>query len=135
MNKDIYHLKGYSHKNTIRKQRTGGGVSLFIKDDIHFHVRDNINITLSDVDTLFIEIPKEELHSNKNVIVVVCYRPPHVCIRKFTEEMTVLLEQLHALTLYDPGGGALKAPPPTDFLLSRIILELHYCALVTFPKK
>ena len=28
------------------------------------------------------------------------------------------IEQLH-LTLYDPGGGALKAPP-SDFLLSRI---------------
>ena len=35
---------------------------------MYFQVRDNINITLSDVDTLFIEIPKEELHSNKNVI-------------------------------------------------------------------
>ena len=60
-------------------------------------MRNNINITLSDVDTLFIEIPKAELHSNTNVIVGVCYRPPHVCIRKFTDEMTSLLEQLHAL--------------------------------------
>ena len=25
-----------------------------------------------------------------------------------------------ALTLYDPGGGALKAPPPSDFLPSCI---------------
>ena len=30
INREIYHLKGYSHKNTIREQRTGGGVSLFI---------------------------------------------------------------------------------------------------------
>ena len=34
------------------------------------------------------------------------------------------------------GGGALKAPPPSDFFaLTHLILELHYCALVTFPKK
>ena len=41
------------------------------------------------------------------------------------------------LTLYDPGGGgALKAPPPLRFFtLTHLILELHYCALVTFPKK
>ena len=97
INREIYHLKGYSHKNTIREQRTGGGVSLFIKNDINFQVRDNININLPDVDSLFIEIPKEELHSNKNIFVGVCYRPPHVCIRKFTEELTSLLEQLHAL--------------------------------------
>ena len=41
------------------------------------------------------------------------------------------------LTLYDPGGGggALKAPPLRFFALTHLILELHYCALVTFPKK
>ena len=40
------------------------------------------------------------------------------------------------LTRYDPGGGALKAPPPLRlFALTHLILELHYCALVTFPKK
>ena len=44
-----------------------------------------------------------------------------------------------SLTLYDPGGGggALKAPPPPPpiFALTHLILELHYCAFVTFPKK
>ena len=33
------------------------------------------------------------------------------------------------------GGGALKAPPSDFFALTHLILELHYCALVTFPKK
>ena len=41
------------------------------------------------------------------------------------------------LTLYDPGGGGFKSPPPPlrFFALTHLILELHYCALVTFPKK
>ena len=40
------------------------------------------------------------------------------------------------LTLYDSGGGALKAPPPLRFYaLTPLILKLHYCALVTFLKK
>ena len=40
------------------------------------------------------------------------------------------------LTLYDPGGGGFKPPPPLRFFaLTHLILELHYCALVTFPKK
>ena len=60
-------------------------------------MRANINIYLPDVDSLFIEIPKDELHSSKNIIVGVCYRLPHVCISKFTEELTSLLEQLHTL--------------------------------------
>ena len=41
------------------------------------------------------------------------------------------------LTLYDSGGGGgFKSPPPLRFFaLTHLILELHYCALVTFPKK
>ena len=37
------------------------------------------------------------------------------------------------LTLYDLGGGFLKAPPPI-FVLTYLILELHYCTLGLFPK-
>ena len=35
------------------------------------------------------------------------------------------------------GGGGFKSPPPPlqFFALTHLILELHYCALVTFPKK
>ena len=43
--------------------------------------------------------------------------------------------RISGLTLYDPGGGALKPPPLRFFALTHLILELHYCALVTFPKK
>ena len=44
------------------------------------------------------------------------------------------LEVSTLLTLYDPGGG-FKSPPIRFFALTHLILELHYCALVTFPKK
>ena len=32
-------------------------------------------------------------------------------------------------------GGGFKSPPLQFFALTNLILELHYCALVTFPKK
>ena len=44
------------------------------------------------------------------------------------------MTNIFQLTLYDP-GGALKAPPLRFFDLTHLILELYYCALVTFPKK
>ena len=40
-----------------------------------------------------------------------------------------------SLTLYDPGGGGYKSPSLRFFALTHLILELHYCALVTFPQK
>ena len=39
------------------------------------------------------------------------------------------------LTLYDPGGGGALKAPLRFFALAHLILELHYCALGTFPKK
>ena len=38
------------------------------------------------------------------------------------------------LTLYDP-RGLLMPPSLRNFALTHLILELHYCALGTFPKK
>ena len=32
------------------------------------------------------------------------------------------------------GGGGFKSPPLRFFALTHLILELHYCKLVTFPK-
>ena len=50
--------------------------------------------------------------------------------------MLQVTHQLLILTLYDPGEGGFKSPPPLRFFtLTHLILELHYCALVTFPKK
>ena len=43
--------------------------------------------------------------------------------------------KLYFLTLYDPGGGGFKSPSLRFFALTHLILEMHYCALVTFPKK
>ena len=38
------------------------------------------------------------------------------------------------LTQYDPGGLLKPLPPFQNFALTHLILELHYCSLVTFPK-
>ena len=39
------------------------------------------------------------------------------------------------LTLYDPGGGGLLKLPLRNFAFAHLLLELHYCALGTFPQK
>ena len=43
-NKTLYNIKGYTHVSQIREKRTGGGVSMFINNDIKYDVRDNITI-------------------------------------------------------------------------------------------
>ena len=68
-NQTLYNIKGYTLVSQIREKRTGGGVSMFINNDIKYDVRDNITIDLPGIDTIVIEIPKEELNSSKYIIV------------------------------------------------------------------
>ena len=53
----------------------------------------------------------------------------------FFKKNTFMLTMVDTLTIYDPGGGGFKSPPLRFFALTHLILELHYCALETFPKK
>ena len=53
-------------------------------------------------------------------------------IKSFSQNRVSILNPIRS------GGGALKDPPPPPprcFALTHLILELHYYALGTFPKK
>ena len=88
-------MKGYTHKYEIREHRAGGGVSLFVNNDIRFEARSDVKLNLDDVNTLFIEISKNSIKSDKNVSVGICYHPPQVCAQKFIQELHFPLERLH----------------------------------------
>ena len=60
-------------------------------------MRSDIKFNLDAVNTLFIEISKNSIKSDKNVIVRICYRPPQVCAQKFIQELHFLLERLHKM--------------------------------------
>ena len=54
----------------------------------------------------------------------------------YSSDMLNWYHPVGPLTLHDPGGGFKSPTPPLSFFaLTHLILELHYCALVTFPKK
>ena len=69
-------MKGYTHKYEIKEYRAGGGVSLYVNNDIRFEERSDIKFNLDDVNTLFIKSQKNSIKSDKKVIVGICYRPP-----------------------------------------------------------
>ena len=52
-----------------------GGVGLYIKKDIEFIRRQDIEFDFEGVETCFIEIPR---HKNKNIIIGCIYRHPSV---------------------------------------------------------
>ena len=58
------------------KTALGGGVSLYIRNDLTYRIRTDLSIELIDIDILFIEIPKTNLNTNTNILIGVYYRPP-----------------------------------------------------------
>ena len=89
-NRSTYNLKGYTHLSNIGEDRTGGGVSLFVKKELRYELKEEILLDLPGVDSIAIEIPKEDLNSVGNVIVLADINP-----KLFIEKLSQLLQQLY----------------------------------------
>ena len=72
----------------------GGGGSMFIDNRINYIYRDDIKLDLEFVDVLAIEIPKGELHTKNNLIIISLYRPPSIQVKLFTDKFTDILQFL-----------------------------------------
>ena len=68
----IFNIDNYDFIHIDRKNGKGGGVALYIRNDLHYKVRHDIQI--EGIETLFLEITDEK---HKNKIVGVMYRPPN----------------------------------------------------------
>ena len=93
-NDTLYTIKGYSHECVNRENRPGGGVSLYIINNLTYRIRNDLSMDLIDIDILFIEIPKTNLNINTNVLIGVCYRPQHVSATDLIEKLDQILQKL-----------------------------------------
>ena len=95
VNIGVYSIMGYNHIGKYRDHKCGGGVSLFVKQDIPFQYRADLSTIDDCVECIFIEIHKNVLQYKKNVLVGVIYRPPNTCPVRFKDELEKLLESIH----------------------------------------
>ena len=76
-NNDLFTIQGYSCVNNYRTSKTGGGVSLFLKDHLQYTLRADLSIFNESLESVFVEINNVSLHGRKrNIVVGVIYRPP-----------------------------------------------------------
>ena len=81
-NKDVYNLEGYEHIYKIRNN-----ISIYIKNSIKYDIRENLFIDVDGVDSISVEIPKEEFKTPKNIIVTSVYRPPNTNHKHFVSKV------------------------------------------------
>ena len=82
-------ISGYNFVHNPRKDRTGGGVGLYLADNFDFKCRPDLVFSCTEcAESLFVEInrPKE-----KNIIVGVVYRPPNQNLQDFMNSLDLLL--------------------------------------------
>ena len=85
-------ISGYNFVHNPRKDRTGGGVGLYLEDNFDFKCRPDLVFSCTEcAESLFVEInrPKE-----KNIIVGVVYRPPNSNLRDFMNSLDSLLASI-----------------------------------------
>ena len=78
-------ILGYNFLSNNRKNRRGGGVGIYIKDDLVFKCRNDVEINDVYIESIFVEI---EIPQSKNVILGVIYRPPDQSVPLFLDALS-----------------------------------------------
>ena len=91
VNTDRYVLKGYNAVHKCQPLRSGGGVSIYIQDFLEYYTREDLCYQNSTIESVFIEIDKDQIGKGKNVIIGVIYRPPNSDIYLLNDYMSEIL--------------------------------------------
>ena len=89
-NADLYDHNGYVTIKGCRKQRRGGGLSLYIRDEISFATRNDLGFFDFEMEFNLIEIDTDIFRSNSNIVIGLIYRMPDSS-RVFNERILDIL--------------------------------------------
>ena len=95
-NEDIADFAGYEPFHHWRKndnpniKEGGGGISVFIKEGIRYKVRYDLNVTLSYMETLFVEVK----YNDKNYMLGIVYRIPNTNVDSFINKINEIIEPI-----------------------------------------
>ena len=92
-NHSLYNLDGYQPEHRYCPVKNEGGVSLLIKNDTEYFVREDMCIQDDNAEFLFIEIDKSFIGKKQNAIVGVMYRPPDTDMNVFNECLNSILSK------------------------------------------
>ena len=80
-----------------RCNRSGGGVGIFIRENINFQLRPDLSKIDEFCEIVTVEVDKEYFKKEKNIIIKVLYRPPGTDLLSSNEYLNILLNTLKIL--------------------------------------
>ena len=93
-NSDLYNINGFNFVETHRTGRSGGGVGIFLRNNILYQIRSDLTLNNEFIESIFIEIDKDLFNKNWNIIIGVIYRPPNTDLKLFSDDINELLDTL-----------------------------------------
>ena len=92
---NLYNLSGYHTAENHRESRNGGGVAVCIKDCISFTKKCDLSVFNCDIESVFVEIDKDQVGASKNIVIGTIYRPPGNDLGVFNTGVNNLLDSLN----------------------------------------
>ena len=77
-------IPNYNFVRTDRRDRHGGGVGFYVRNDIKFTIRNDLNICSDSFESMFIEISD----NHRPTLIGVIYRPPSSSSRSFIDDFS-----------------------------------------------
>ena len=141
-NYTLANFEGYEHVMKI-KQNTyrGGGLSIFIKEDINYIERSDLSFQSNQYDCIFIEIISNNTGNHNTIIGLVYRSPSYNSELEFTNKMEGILEKIHnerkeIIICGDFNMDLLKADthyPTTALIDTMLTYQLKPC--ITLPTR
>ena len=88
---ELYGIQNYNVVNRFRNGRKGGGVTLYINENIPCTIRHDLEFFDSEMESLFIELDNNVFKTSSNIIIGIVYRMPDSSIDIFNDRMTDIL--------------------------------------------
>ena len=93
-NADLFCMSGYDHYCLYRTGKRGGGVSLFINENLIVKMRHDLDNMTEYIEAKFVEISKENSGLQKDAIIGIIYRPPNQDVSVFNEKLNEILSSI-----------------------------------------
>ena len=91
---DLFDLEGYNCLHKFRKEKRGGGVSLYIENGIDFINRPDLEYFDSEMESLFIEAEGSSFNLSSNIVIAVIYRMPNTSLDIFNDRVASILNAI-----------------------------------------
>ena len=127
-------LEGYRAVFASRKERSGGGVALLVKDGLTYRERPDLGVFEEGVfESVFVEIIRGG--GRRNDIIGVVYRPPGAGLKGFNTEMAWVLTKLRGANGYIMGDFNIDLThgPTSDFMEG--VTSVGFYPLISLPTR